>query len=83
MGEDFAVDQFYDDWEDPMTGLYTRTRPRGPLRGSITITVIGPPVVWPADARFVPTLPQMRIAGHICADPLNLELVVSTAEREP
>lgn len=79
LGEDFSVEQLYELGIDPVnTRPYLRFDARTPVAGRLTLTVIGPPRQM--NPSVVATLPQVRIEGQLCGDPLNVMFRGETVE---
>jgi len=76
--QDFTVLEVIDAWHR-QDGRVTSTRSTGPVLGTLTVSVVGPPL-YEVPGRSDPTLPQLRVVGELCASRLNARFRVSTVQ---
>jgi len=78
LGSDFVVEELQDLhlFDVPTDRLYRST---GPVRGTMTVTINGPPRSQRPDGLGA-TMPQLRIVGQVCASSLNIQLATNTVE---
>jgi len=79
LGADFTVETLYERGSDPLTGTAgVRYDARLPVRGDLTLTVLGPPRHQLSGGS--PSGPSSRIEGQGCGDRLNVAFRGETRE---